>query len=110
MDEWLEKDDRERQSVFNRRLIVAGIAQAAGLGLVAARLFQLQVTEQPRYSRLADLNRTATQLIAARRGRIYDRFGQVLVTGEEAFRAVFVPSLASDPEAVLDLFQRIVPI
>ena len=105
-------DDEERASreVFSRRLVVAGLVQAAGFGLIGGQLYRLQVRDARRYGEMADANRFATRLLAPARGRILDRFGQVLVTGEEAFRAVFIPSLAGDPQAVLDLFSRIVPL
>lgn len=110
MSDALDEEESARGEVFSRRLIAVGLVQAVGFGLLGARLFQLQVTDQNRYAALAESNRIATQLLAPARGRILDRTGRILAAGEEAFRAIFVPSFAHDPAAVLELFARIVPI
>ncbi|MFT7578250.1 MAG: penicillin-binding protein 2, partial [Alphaproteobacteria bacterium] len=45
------------RGVFTRRAAVVGLVQIAGLGLLASRLYQLQVVDQNRYGQLADANR-----------------------------------------------------
>lgn len=110
MPQAFDNEERDRRALFTRRMVAGGILQVAGFGVIGARLFQLQVTGESRYRLLADSNRITTQLLAPERGRILDRFGEVLVSGEEAFRAIFVPSLAEDVDGVLELFSRVVPI
>lgn len=105
-----DEEEGTRGEAFSRRLVLVGLGQALGFGLIGSRLYQLQVTDQSRYHVLSESNRITTQLLAPARGRILDRAGQVLVTGEEAFRATFLPSLARDPREVLELFARIVPL
>lgn len=102
-------DDRQRQQ-FTRRAILVGAAQAAGLGVLSAKLYQLQVMDGRRYAPLAEENRISVQLIAPPRGRILDRFGAILATNAEGFRAVITPSLAGNVREVLGRLQRIMPI
>lgn len=95
---------------FTRRAAVAGLAQLAGFSLLGWRLFQLQVVGHGRYAPLADENRISLQVLAPKRGRIFDRAGVVLADNEETFRATLVPALSGDVSAVLLNFRRIVPL
>lgn len=102
-------DDGERQS-FTKRAVLVGAAQVVGLGVLAAKLYQLQVLDGMHYAPLAEENRINVQLLAPMRGRILDRFGTVLATNEEGFRAIITPSLAGNIREVLGRLQRIVEI
>lgn len=105
-----DDEEQDRARTFTRRALVLGGLQLAGFAALIGRLYQIQVEGEQRYGRLAETNRIASQILPpARRGRILDRFGEVLATGEEAYRATFTPSLAADPEAVIELFARVVP-
>ena len=98
---------------FTRRLLLIGGAQAAGFGVIVGRLYQLQVMEEGRYAPLADDNRIAIQGLAAERGRILDRFGEVLAANGNGFRATLVPGRIAgrgdELRRTLLLFARIVP-
>ncbi len=93
--------------MFTRRTAAVGLLQIAGLGVLTARLYQLQVLDQRQYGKLADANRTNRQTLAPLRGRIYDRYGGLLADTEEFYQAVLIPSLAGDVERVLAHLQRI---
>lgn len=94
---------------FTRRAAIAALGQLAGFSLLGWRLFQLQVVGHGRYAPLADENRISLQVLAPKRGRIFDRAGVVLADNEETFRATLVPALSGDPAAVLGKFHHIVP-
>ena len=102
--------DRQQRSVLARRAVLLGLGQAAVLGALATRLYQLQVTEAARYAPLADDNRINTLALAPMRGRILDRFGTLLAGNDEAFRVTLVPALASDLPASLERLAQIVPL
>lgn len=95
---------------FTRRLLLLGLGQLACFGAVGARLYQLQVMEESRYVPLAEDNRLAVQLITPERGRIFDRFGQLLATNDEGFRATLIPGRAGNLRRTLRVFSRIVPM
>jgi penicillin-binding protein 2 len=95
---------------FSRRAALIGLGQVGVFGALAARLYQLQVTDANRYALLAEENRISTEILAPERGRILDRAGKVLASNTEGFRAVVVPALARDLKAVLKRFHEIVPL
>jgi penicillin-binding protein 2 len=105
-----ESDDSDQRRRFSRRATLLGLGQMAGLGVLSARLYQLQVRDEGQYALAADENRTNLQMLASLRGRILDRFGEVLASNQESYRALLIPSLARDTRAVLTTFSRIVPV
>lgn len=102
--------DRRRQDQFTRRSLLLGGVQAAGLGLVGWRLFDLQVTGARRYAPLAEANRINLQVLAPKRGRILDRSGRVLAGNEQVFRVTITPALAKNAGGILRRVSRIVPL
>ncbi len=85
-------------------------AQAALLGGLAARLYQVQVVEGKRYATLADDNRISARMIAAPRGRILDRNGLVIAGSRINWRALLVPEYSGNIPETLATFSRIVPL
>lgn len=67
------------------RFAAFGLVVVLVVGLLAARLFQLQVAQGGYHSGLAQDNRVALQPIRSARGLIYDRNGRTLVTNVPAF-------------------------
>lgn len=105
-----DTEQRLARQTFSRRALVVGGVQAAGLGLVGWRLFNLQVVQEGRYAPLAEENRINMQVFAPRRGRILDTAGLVLADNDEVFRVTLTPVLAGDVASVLALVRRIVPL
>ncbi len=103
-------DNSEQKSRFSRRALLLGGLQIAAFGALGGRLYQLQVMDEAKYALLADENRLNVQMLAPERGRILDRYGEVLAYNAEGFSAVLVPSLAGNVAAVLQRFTRIVPL
>lgn len=83
--------ETERQRLFSRRGVVLGLFQAGLLGLLAGRMYYLQVLESDKYVTLAEENRINLRLLAPSRGLILDRFGQKLASNEQNFRLMLVP-------------------
>ncbi len=104
-----DSDDNLQRQRFTRRALLIGGAQAGAFGLVGSRLFRLQVIDGARYVPLAEENRLNVQIVAPVRGRILDRFGELLASNREGYRAVLVPSLAGNVKEVIQLFARLVP-
>ncbi len=96
--------------MFSRRALILGGVQAAGLGILGLRFFNLQVVQEGRYAPLAEENRINLQVVAPKRGRILDRNGVELASNEEVFRAILIPALTADVKASLAQFRRIVPL
>ena len=103
-------DDDEQRRRFSRRALLIGGGQAVAFGVLATKLYQLQVMEATRYAPLAEENRINVQLVAPVRGRILDRYGVLLAGNEEGYRAILIPSLAGNVGRVLERLARIIPI
>lgn len=103
-------DDPQLRQTFTRRVALLGLGQLACFGAVALRLYQIQVMDEGRYAPLAEGNRIGIHLRAPERGRILDRFGEVLASNQEGFRATLIPSRAGDLRQTLATFARIVPL
>ena len=100
----------KRGDQFTRRGLLLGGVQAAGLGLIAWRAFDLQVIGAGRYGPLAEDNRINLQVLAPKRGRIFDADGRLLADNEQVFRVTITPALAKNSAAVLRRVSRIVPL
>jgi penicillin-binding protein 2 len=104
------KRDVDRTRVFTRRALLLLAGQAAVLGTLGARLYQVQVRDGARYTTLADENRISARMIAPPRGRILDRFGVVLAGSSTNWRAVLIAEQADNVPATLDAFSALLPL
>ncbi|MGC8475835.1 MAG: penicillin-binding protein 2 [Acetobacteraceae bacterium] len=102
--------ETRRAGVFTRRALAVLAGQTAVLGLLAARLYQVQVTEGRRYAFRARQNSVSVRMIAPVRGRIRDRAGVVLADNKQAWRALLIAEQSHDIDRTLDRFSRIVPL
>ena len=96
--------------VFTRRALMLGAGQVGVLGLLAAKLYQVQVKEGAKYTTLAESNRISARLIAPPRGRILDRFGAVVGGNKLNWRALLMVEETADVSATLDAFAQVVPL
>jgi penicillin-binding protein 2 len=102
--------ETRRTGVFTRRTLLLMGGQAALLGGLGVRLYQVQVADAARYRTLSDENRISARMIAPPRGRLLDRFGVVVAGNETNWRAVLVAEQTSDVDATLDAFSQILPL
>lgn len=107
----IDRDAKSRrQASFSRRALLTAAAQVGGFGLLAGRLYQLQVLEGQYYAPLAENNRISVQLLAPVRGRILDRNGSLLAGNEESFAVSVIPALTEDLADTLSQIAKIVPL
>ena len=104
------KRENRQTGVFTRRAILVAGAQVAALGLLAAKLYQVQVVEGARYSTMAESNRVSARLIAPPRGRLLDRYGTAVASNKLNWRALIIAEQTDDLGATLDSFNRFVPL
>jgi len=102
--------ENKRTGVFTRRALLIGGAQLSALGLLAAKLYQVQVVDGARYATLAETNRISARLIAPPRGRLLDRFGTVMAGNRLNWRALLIAEQTDDVGTTLDNFGRIVTL
>ena len=104
------KKENKRQTVFTRRALLMGGGQLAVLGVLAAKLYEVQVTEGERYATLAESNRISARLTSPTRGRILDRFGTVVGGNRLNYRALFTAEQSDDVDQTLDSFAKVVDL
>ncbi|HEX2940877.1 MAG TPA: penicillin-binding protein 2, partial [Rhodopila sp.] len=102
--------DTQRTGVFTRRALLLLGGQAAVLGTLATRLYQVQVTDGARYNTLAEENRISARMMAPPRGRILDRFGVVVAGNKTNWRAVLIAEQADNVGRTLDVFAKLLPL
>ena len=95
---------------FTRRALMIGGVQGGLMALLAARLYELQITYSPRYRLLAEANRINTQNVPVVRGGIRDRFGVVLAESLENLQAVLIPDLADDLKGTVQRLDKIITL
>ena len=101
------KGDNERSSLFTRRALLLGGAQAALTSALVGRLYQLQVLETNRFSTLAEENRVSMRLLPPPRGLIFDRSGQPLAINRNNFRAMATSDRGRGAEILVDRLDQI---
>lgn len=97
----MQQNDTDRQSSFTRRAALLAGGQAVLFGVLASRLYYLQVIEADRYKLLAEENRINVRLIQPRRGRIVDRFGVRLADNEQSYRVLLTAEQTSNVDETL---------
>jgi penicillin-binding protein 2 len=102
--------EAQRTGIFTRRALLLMGGQAAVLGTLATRLYQVQVEDGARYTTMADDNRISARMIAPPRGRMLDRFGVVVAGSSTNWRAVLIAEQATNVAATLDAFSALLPL
>lgn len=104
----MNKHEREQERLFTRRTLIVAGAQLGFVGILAARMFQLQVVDREKYLTLAEENRVNMSLIAPERGMIYDRFDVPLAINVQDFRLLLVAERTPDVEETLQKINYLV--
>ncbi len=106
----MDAGDRSQEEVFSRRAILLGGGQIALLAALLGRLGWLQLVQSSHYQQLSDRNRTQVDLLPPRRGRIFDREGEVLAHNLPKYNLYMMLDRITDLEAVLARLQAITPM
>jgi penicillin-binding protein 2 len=89
------------------RVIVLIAVTLSILTIFMFRIFYLQVRQGVIFRNASGSISTNVQVLAPRRGRIYDRHGEPLVFDEDFFAIQVVPSALASPEELDDLKERL---
>ena len=102
--------DSGRYQTFTRRAALLAGVQGIAFVALAGRMYYLQVLKTDQYRMLAEENRVSMRLLAPLRGDIVDRFGRVLASNRQNYRAMLISEQTPDVEATLDRLSRIIAI
>ena len=106
----MRNSDPGRNKLFTRRALIFGGLQLGLFGTLAGRLYQLQVIESDLYRMQADDNRINYQLLQPPRGRIVDRFGEVLAVNRQTYRLLLVPEQTPSVELTLGALENLISL
>jgi penicillin-binding protein 2 len=95
------KDTAAERRLFQRRAMVVLVLVLFLLGVLIARMYQLQVVEHEIYTTLSDKNRVQVQSVAPPRGLIYDRNGVLLAENRPVFSVTLVPERVGNIDEAL---------
>jgi len=104
----MSKHEREQERLFTRRAVVITGVKLGLLGVLAGRMFQLQVLDRDKYLTMAEENRVNMSLIAPERGVIYDRFDVPLAVNVQDFRLLLVAERSPDLMETLKNIGRLI--
>ncbi len=104
------KDTVAERRLFQRRAMVMLVVVVALLGILVARMYQLQVVEHDIYTTLSDKNRVQVQSVAPPRGLIYDRNGELLAENRPVFSVTLVPERVGNMEEVLTKLEGLLEV
>ena len=102
--------DSVRYRAFTRRTAFLSAGTLGLFTLLIGRMFQLSVLQREQFAMLAEDNRVNLQLLAPRRGRVYDRAGVELAKTSQNFRVLLVPEQSKDIRATLDRVGQLIPL
>ena len=86
---------------LQQRLVLLKVGVLVVVGLLALRLWQLQVRDGPYYRELSQDNRTRSILLHPARGLIYDRNGKLLANNVPSFNLYVELKDVSDRKALI---------
>lgn len=101
------KDHSFERRLFLARIIFASVIASILLGLVIARLVQLQVFDYEHFAERAQGNRIRIEAVPPIRGLILDRKGRVLAENRPAYQLELVPEQVEDIDDTLTRLARL---
>lgn len=97
-------------AVITRRTAFLGLGVVGGYGILASRLYYLQVTKAEDYRTLSDNNRFNYNITLPSRGRILDRNGEALAINRQDYRLILIPEQVKNLDATLEKISEILPL
>ncbi|MEQ1517291.1 MAG: penicillin-binding protein 2, partial [Usitatibacteraceae bacterium] len=104
------KNREAELDTFRSRALVAGFVILVAFGVLAGRMFYLQVFKRDYFHSLAEANRISVVPVVPNRGIITDRNGVVLAANYSAYTLRVTPSKVANLDAAFDSLAGIVDI
>lgn len=89
-------NDGSSERTFRTRILGLGLLSSGVIGVLAARLWSMQLVSNAEYTKQAELNRTRKITLPASRGRILDRNGNELVGNRPSLTVMAKPDVANN--------------
>ena len=102
------KDDHSEKRIIRRRIVLSALIILFLLGLVLARLYELQVVGYQHFTTLSDSNRIRIRALPPARGLIIDRNGEVLANNLPSYRLEIIREQVDDLDDTLSRLKQYV--
>ena len=96
------KDHHSERQLFTARIILCAVIGLLLLGIVVARLFQLQIVQYELFAEQAQGNRIRIEAVPPNRGLIFDRKGRVLAENVPTYQLELIPEQVPDINDTLE--------
>ncbi len=96
------KDHHSERRLFIGRAILASVISVMLLGVVIARLVQLQVFDHELFAEKSQGNRVRIQAVPPIRGLVFDRKGRVIAENLPAYQLELIPEQVDDIDDTLN--------
>ena len=96
------KDHHSERRLFIGRVILASVVSVILLGIVIARLVQLQVFDHELFAEKSQGNRVRIQAVPPIRGLVFDRKGRVIAENLPAYQLELIPEQVDDIDDTLN--------
>jgi penicillin-binding protein 2 len=90
------KDHHREKQLFTTRVAMAAVFCVLLIGLVVARLVQLQIFDYEHFAERSQGNRIRIEALPPNRGLIYDRHGRILAENLPAYQLELIPEQVPD--------------
>lgn len=97
----INKMDPAELNILKKRIDIVSAVVIFFVVILVVRLWQLQIQQGAEYSRLSEVNRIRTQYLAAPRGNILDRNGEIIVSNRPRFNVVWIREDTPHPDEVI---------
>lgn len=104
------KDHYQEARLFKRRMIVAVLIIVLLLGVLVARLYNLQVVNYDLYVTQSDRNRVQVQPLPPTRGLVFDRNGTLLADNRPTYTLTIIKEQVRNLPETLDLIGQLVDL
>ncbi len=95
------KDHHSERRLFIGRVVLSAVVGVVALGIVIARLVQLQVFDYEHFMERSQGNRVRIEPVPPIRGLVFDRKGQVIAENLPAYQLELVPEQVDDIDDTL---------
>ena len=95
------RDHHFERQLFFKRVVFSAIVAVLLLGIVVARLVQLQVVDYEHFAKRSQGNRIRIEPVPPIRGLVFDRQGRVLAENRPAYQLELIPEQVADVDETL---------
>ena len=100
------KDHHSEKQLFVARIVLTSVVSIILLGIVIARLIQLQLVEHELFAERSQGNRIRIEAVPPTRGLIFDRKGKVLAENLPAYQLELIPEQVPNLDDALGRLER----